>query len=595
MAKKKKTLAVNLSNSSKRAQEYADAYQEKRKEDKTFVSPLANNKDYRTQQAKQFAENIGMNPTTDKQKTGRDRPQIATWADGLKTSRRDGSNAAPSTSRTGTGRANFANSAQFANNFANRFMEQRRNGTLQNSTNSLYDLARQTVNDEMSQRQLQKRALDVLELAGRPLSSKGIQEAINRNNYNYKRAFGTGIGEGIRKNIAETRGARRNEIANIAAENAKRQQAEQKKLAQDRIENRKDGFTQVSKTAEPIGQKSLQELTATRSLNDRKDGAVAIQKRQPNLNGYVPEENTYEQISQDPDFNLYKLKGKTSFYDPDYQAGIDRLFGASPVDYMTQEQKDTYNYIYGRYGRDAVKEYERSILPELNRMMQEDITERTYEESKNNPLNPLQGSEYTAPVGAAHTVINFYEDRNKNKIGATLVLSILGLLAVIAASLMIVQNGWVQYDAAVKERDRLKARQNQLEAENIEALEAKANAAVTEAQDIMAFDAQTFRYNEMFNEVLKELEKYSVQDLLVSSLTSGENGLTMNVTVNTKEEAAKLIQQLRYIPYFSNVQVYSFTENEDSETGLKTISFTALCTYKVPETDDSGDGSDKAQ
>ncbi len=215
--------------------------------------------------------------------------------------------------------------------------------------------------------------------------------------------------------------------------------------------------------------------------------------------------------------------------------------------------------------------------------------------SKNNPLNPLQGSEYTAPVGAAHTVINFYEDRNKNKIGATLVLSILGLLAVIAASLMIVQNGWVQYDAAVKERDKLKARQNQLEAEDIEALEAKANAAVTEAQDIMAFDAQTFRYNEMFNEVLKELEKYSVQDLLVSSLTSGENGLTMNVTVNTKEEAAKLIQQLRYIPYFSNVQVYSFTENEDSETGLKTISFTALCTYKVPETDDSGDGSDKAQ
>lgn len=275
----------------------------------------------------------------------------------------------------------------------------------------LYSLARKTVEDrEREQRTaFQNQAAQALGLTGRPISSKGIQEAINRNNYNYKRAFGTGIGEGIRKNIAETRGARRNEIANIAAENAKRQQAEQKKLAQDRIENRKDGFTQVSKTAEPIGQKSLQELTAARNLNDRKDGAVAIPKRQPNLNGYVPEENTYEQISQDPDFNLYKLKGKTSFYDPDYQAGIDRLFGASPVDYMTQEQKDTYNYIYGRYGRDAVKEYERSILPELNRMMQEDITERTYEESKNNPLKGLGldiANAFWAPRGAFESAVN---------------------------------------------------------------------------------------------------------------------------------------------------------------------------------------------
>lgn len=346
---KKKVYPVDASNSRENAKEYLRNFREKRQQDPNYVAPMRTEKTYRASQANAYRQAVGQ-----------------------------------------MGAA--------ASNPVNR-------------DNALYNLARQTVDDRTRQQRsaFQNQAAQALGLTGMPISSKGIQDAINRNNYNYKRAFGTGIGEGIRKNIAETRGARRNEIANIAAENAKRQQTEQKKLAQDRIENRKDGFTQVSKTAEPIGQKSLQELTAARNLNDRKDGAVAIPKRQPNLNGYVPEENTYEQISQDPDFNLYKLKGKTSFYDPDYQAGIDRLFGASPVDYMTQEQKDTYNYIYGRYGRDAVKEYERSILPELNRMMQEDITERTYEESKNNPLKGLGldlANAFWAPRGAFESAVN---------------------------------------------------------------------------------------------------------------------------------------------------------------------------------------------
>jgi Tfp pilus assembly PilM family ATPase len=204
--------------------------------------------------------------------------------------------------------------------------------------------------------------------------------------------------------------------------------------------------------------------------------------------------------------------------------------------------------------------------------------------SKKNPLNPLQGSEYTACVGAGVQTVNFYDDKNKNKIGVTLVLSILGLVAVIGASLMIVQNGWTQYDAAVKERNKLKKQQDELEAQNIEALEAKANAAASEAQGVADFDASTFRYNEMFNEVLGALETYSVQDMLVSSLTSSQDsGLMLSITVNSKEEAAKLIEQLRYIPYFEDVHVYNVTQTEDTDTNTIKVSFTAQCIYKVPE------------
>lgn len=94
---------------------------------------------------------------------------------------------------------------------------------------ALENLARQTVDDRAREQRtaFQNRAAQALGLTGRPVSSKGIQDAINSNNYDYKRTFGTGIGEGIRKNISETRGARRREIANAAAEKAERQQVEQ--------------------------------------------------------------------------------------------------------------------------------------------------------------------------------------------------------------------------------------------------------------------------------------------------------------------------------------------------------------------------------
>ena len=266
MAKKKKTLAVNLSNSSQRAQEYADAYRKKRKEDRTFVSPLANNKDYRTQQAKQFAENIGMNPTTDKQKTGRDRPQVATWADGLNTNRRNSSDAAPSSPHIGAGRANFANfanSSQRANSFADRFMEQRRNGTLPNRENSLYDLARRTVEDR--ERDFRRQAAKTLGLSGAPLTGKGLQKEINRANYDYMRSKGTGFNTGLRKNFAENPSVR-SKIKDFARDEAERKQKEQEERIRSinkRAGDRKDTYVQLNKR-EPIADRSVDPRTEYR-------------------------------------------------------------------------------------------------------------------------------------------------------------------------------------------------------------------------------------------------------------------------------------------------------------------------------------------
>lgn len=218
---------------------------------------------------------------------------------------------------------------------------------------------------------------------------------------------------------------------------------------------------------------------------------------------------------------------------------------------------------------------------------------------RNNPIQTKQGSEFTACIGAANVSINFYEDKSKYKLSTTLVFCIIAVLLVIGASGVIVYNGKVIYEAALKERNELDKQREELEATGIEILEAKAMTAVSSANEIIEWDISTFRFNEMWNQVIECLENDSTENMLVSSISSNESGLSLNITVNTKEEAAKLIEQLRYIPYFSNVQVYSISETVDVETGRTSVAFTALCTYKLPaeetadETTEETEGGDR--
>ncbi len=290
------------------------------------------------------------------------------------------------------------------------------------------------------------------------------------------------------------------------------------------------------------------------------------------------EMNNFEQT--DENYQLYNLRSTLSGYVRPLIESITRILEF----YNTKHRDAVVDKIYvGGPG---------SRIINLVNLIQSELPGLTFEVLTGLPgIKPankrvdlsVYGTDYAAHAGAAHESLNFYTGNQRKKIGLFFVFSIIMLAIVIMASGMIVINGKVVYDKAVDELNTAKVKLLAAQVDYSDAAEKEANSIMAELEDLKDFDKDTFRFNEYFTDVLKQLEDYSVQDVLVSSVTSSEAGLTMNVTVNSKEEAAKFIEQLREIKYFDEVQVYSISESTDGDTGMKAVNFSVRCSYKVPE------------
>jgi len=184
--------------------------------------------------------------------------------------------------------------------------------------------------------------------------------------------------------------------------------------------DRKDGAV-VSSTwyKEPKEQKTPERTAKTdpnkityyerpNTINERKDGGLGYSKKE--------NERTFdlEEAKKDPEFNVQKLKGGTTFGNLNSAADFDRNFGPTPVDYMSEEEKDLYHYANGKFGSRAAQAYLETILPEANRRMTEDVVKKQYEEAKKNPakgvLNDLNNA-FWAGEGALYSAINILEGR----------------------------------------------------------------------------------------------------------------------------------------------------------------------------------------
>ncbi|MBP1756657.1 MAG: pilus assembly protein PilN [Firmicutes bacterium] len=201
--------------------------------------------------------------------------------------------------------------------------------------------------------------------------------------------------------------------------------------------------------------------------------------------------------------------------------------------------------------------------------------------SKSNNPCADRSSEFTACIGAAKASINFIKIDEKEKMKNSLILSFVGLGMVIIASGIIVFNGLQEYSTAIKNREEL----NTLIAElsPIEVAEQDYQNEVQTLNEVTAMEADVYRYNEEWNDILESLETELPSTTIISSLVSSNDGLTMNVTVNTKEEAAKFLLQLKQIKYFTSVSINSIQEVTDLESGIQTVSFSVACAYHEPE------------
>ena len=89
--------------------------------------------------------------------------------------------------------------------------------------------------------------------------------------------------------------------------------------------------------------------------------------------------------------------------------------------------------------------------------------------------------------------------------------------------------------------------------------------------------------NGSLNAFITELEEKMPKNILVLSMSGTTNDLTMQMEVDSKEAAAKVVQQLRGFESVANVQIAGIQSSYNDETGAESISFNIIVTY-APKT-----------
>lgn len=93
----------------------------------------------------------------------------------------------------------------------------------------------------------------------------------------------------------------------------------------------------------------------------------------------------------------------------------------------------------------------------------------------------------------------------------------------------------------------------------------------------------TFSNIENINEIISLLETNIPSDTIVHSLTSTNEALILNVTVSSKEEAAKLVSQIEGIEFFNAVTTTGITDSKNEDTGANEVVFSVSCIYADSE------------
>lgn len=104
------------------------------------------------------------------------------------------------------------------------------------------------------------------------------------------------------------------------------------------------------------------------------------------------------------------------------------------------------------------------------------------------------------------------------------------------------------------------------------------NQAKTEYEKIENLYQETTTTSEGIGDFIDELEKNMPSDILVRSITSNSESVTMDIRVSSKREAAKVVDELSDFESISDVQVESLEETK-SETNQSYMDFMVVCTY----------------
>lgn len=189
------------------------------------------------------------------------------------------------------------------------------------------------------------------------------------------------------------------------------------------------------------------------------------------------------------------------------------------------------------------------------------------------PLDFVFGSAQTAKI---------IEEKKKREL---LAAKLIGLLCVVCAVILLALSG-VQRIALSHELNTLSKQKDELEY-----IQDIYNAYVdTKSQydDVTKMNGKTETVSDALADAIEEMEEKFPSGVKVTSLTSNGEGISMDIEVSTKEEAAKILQNLATFDAFRSVTTNGITESTD-ENGKITVTFSVMCTYVNGTADDSID------
>lgn len=188
-----------------------------------------------------------------------------------------------------------------------------------------------------------------------------------------------------------------------------------------------------------------------------------------------------------------------------------------------------------------------------------------------------RGAEFLACFGAVVNPLGMrpaeaiLKERKKNI--AILSGAIFVAAAAIIAGLVIKTSIDIKYEKEMKALFE----QNIAEAESIEDLYAVYLASQESIANMAATDALSFSMAEQLNDIIEALEKALPSRSLVHSFSISGNTMTINFSTVTKEEAAKVLMQLKTIPHIAEVSVGGIVEEVDETSNRTEVVFTVNC------------------
>ncbi len=148
-------------------------------------------------------------------------------------------------------------------------------------------------------------------------------------------------------------------------------------------------------------------------------------------------------------------------------------------------------------------------------------------------------------------------------------VAILGVLIVITN---------IQISSEEKKKEQFEAEIQRLA--YIEELEQIYNASKQSIDFMANADELTFSIGEQLNGIVQALEMELPTRALVHSFNLSGTTLTMNMSTVTKEESAKVLLQLKQIPYITNVTIGGIVESKDETTNRTQVTFSVTCTLQ---------------